>query len=305
MEYKYKYPIDLQVNGFLGVDFSSPGLTSEKALFAVESLFEHKTGSFLPTIITSDPSTYQRNLRILGQIIEQKKFNDRIPGLHIEGPFISSSPGAVGAHNPDYVRAPSIDFLKQLQEWSGGHIKILTLAAEIPGADKVTEYAVSQGISVFLGHQNASLDDLKRLALSGAKAITHLGNGMPNSVDRHNNVFFYGLAADQLSATIIADGHHLPAHLIQTIIRAKGVEKIAVVSDASPIAGMKPGSYEVMGNKAVLEENGLLHNPQKGCMVGSSATIIQCMDYLKNQNLLNDEQIHKVVYENPLKLLNN
>ncbi len=304
MKHKYPYPIDLQVNGYLGADFSAPGLTKEKVITAFEGIFGHGTGIFLPTITTSEISVYEKNLAILKDVIEMPDFRARIPGLHVEGPFISSEPGAVGAHIPEYVRPPSVDFLKQLQDWSGGHVKILTLAAELPGADKVAEYASDQGITVFLGHQNASLEDLKRLAGAGAKAITHLGNGMPNSVDRHNNIFFYGLAVDELSATIITDGHHLPSHLIQTILRAKGIERVIVISDASPIAGMRPGVYDIWGNKAMLEENGLLHNPEKKCMVGSSATIVECIDFLKKQNLLDEDGLSKVVYKNPLKLLN-
>jgi N-acetylglucosamine-6-phosphate deacetylase len=148
------------------------------------------------------------------------------------------------------------------------------------------------------------LSDLERLADSGAKAITHLGNGMPNMVDRHNNILLYGLACDKLAAAIITDGHHLPAHLIKTIIRVKGIDSIIVISDTSPIAGMPPGKYQVLDNEAILEKNGHLHNLQKNCMVGSFSTIVECIKYLNSLSLLTKQQLKKVAYSNPLKLIN-
>jgi N-acetylglucosamine-6-phosphate deacetylase len=295
--------IDLQVNGYIGVDFSSPVLNEADFLKACTKLVKHGADAFLPTVITSSEELYKRNLSLIARVSENAEIKNHILGIHAEGPFISSKYGAVGAHNPELARKPDIDFLKKMQEWANGKIKIITIAAELPNAEKVCEYAARTGISVFLGHQDAQLSDLERLAGAGAKAITHLGNGMPNMVNRHDNILQYGLACDKLAATIITDGHHLPAHLITTIIKAKGIDKIAVISDASPIAGMPPGNYQVLGNNAILEENGYLHNPEKKCMVGSSATIVECAKYLDSLGILTKEQLEKTVYHNPLRLI--
>ncbi|HBG77618.1 MAG TPA: hypothetical protein DDW84_02045 [Phycisphaerales bacterium] len=295
---------DLQVNGYAGVDFSSSELSESDFVSACAKLVKHGVNAFLPTVITSSEAVYKRNLSLIARMSENVEIKKHILGIHAEGPFISNKSGAVGAHNPEWTKEPDIDFLKKMQEWSNGRIKILTIAAELPNAEKLCEYATQTGISVFLGHQDAQLSDLERLADAGAKAITHLGNGMPNMVNRHDNILQYSLACDKLTATIITDGHHLPSHLIKTIIKAKGIEKIAIISDASPVAGMPPGKYQISGNDAVLEENGLFHNPTKNCMVGSSATMVECIKYMDSLGILTKEQLQKVVYHNPLKLIN-
>jgi N-acetylglucosamine-6-phosphate deacetylase len=296
--------IDLQVGGYIGVDFSSPDLNEPDFIKACINLIEHGTYAFLPTVITSSEEVYKRNLTLIAMASENAEIKNHILGIHAEGPFISNKLGAVGAHNPDLTKEPDIEFLKKMQVWSNGKIKILTIAAELPNAEKLCRYATKNNISVFLGHQDAKLPDLERLADAGAKAITHLGNGMPNMVNRHDNILHYSLACDKLAATIITDGHHLPAHLIKTIIKAKGIDNIAIISDVSPIAGMPPGKYHVSGNDAILEENGYLHNPEKKCMVGSSATIVECVRYIDSLNILTKEQLQKAVYHNPLRLIN-
>ncbi|MFA5292329.1 MAG: hypothetical protein WC496_04755 [Phycisphaerae bacterium] len=296
--------IDLQVNGYMGVDFSSPDLNEADFTKACEKLVKHGVTAFLPTVITSSEKLYRKNLPIIARASERAEFKKHILGIHIEGPFISKLPGSVGAHNPKWTRKPDIDFLNKMQDWADGKIKILTMAAELPGAAKLCEYAGKKGINVFLGHQNAQLSDLEKMAKAGAKAITHFGNAVPNMIDRHNNILLYGLACDKLAATIITDGHHLPAHLIKTIIRVKGIENIAVISDASPIAGLPPKRYRTLGNEVILEENGYLHNPKKKCLVASSSTIVECVKYLDSLSFLTKQQIKKITYDNPLKLIN-
>ncbi len=295
--------IDLQVNGYMGVDFSSPRLTESDFIYACQKMIKHGVTAFLPTIITSSENVYKKNLSLIAKASEEPELKKHILGIHAEGPFISKEPGAVGAHNPKWTKKTDIEFFKKMQEWANGKIKILTIAAELPNAVKLCKYACKNNICVFLGHQNAQLSDLEKLADAGAKAVTHLGNGMPNMVNRHDNILQYGLACDKLAATIITDGHHLPAYLIKTIIRAKGVDKVTVISDASPIAGMPPGKYNVLGNEAVLEKNGHLHNPKKNCLVGSSATLVECSKYLNKLNILTSRQLKKVVYNNPLRLI--
>ena len=295
--------VDLQVNGYKGVDFSSPELSTQDFTSACQQLLDHGTAAFLPTIITSSLETYERNLPLMAQVMATDAFNNRLLGFHIEGPFISSQPGAVGAHNPTWVQQPSPKLLDQLQTWSDGRIKYLTIAAEAKGAAELTRHAVGMGITVSLGHQMATAKDLHSLANAGAKVLTHLGNGMPNLVDRHHNQIQIGMAQDALAAMIITDGHHLPDDLIKNIIRTKGVDRVIVTSDASPLAGMKPGHYEASGNRVVLEASGLLHNPEKQCMVGSSSTMLECMNYLASLNILSLEALCQLGFYGPLSLL--
>lgn len=295
--------IDLQVNGYQGVDFSDSRLSVDACAKACRALLSHGTAAFLPTVITSDAATYRRNLAILAEIIEDNAFKGKVLGIHAEGPFISRLTGAVGAHNPAYVKKPSLKFFEKMQKWAKGHIRLVTLAAEVKGAAELTRELVRQGVVVSLGHQMASYEDLVRLADAGAATITHLGNGMPNLADRHRNILLAGLAEDRLTAMIIADGHHLPAFVVKTILRVKGAGKTIVTSDASPIAGCEPGVYKVLGNRAVLRPDGLLYNPEKMCLVGSSFTMLECMNWLLKQKLLSPEDALQVGFVNPLKMI--
>jgi len=295
--------VDLQVNGFIGVDFSSPDLSEEQFTRACRALLSKGTAAFLATIITSPVAVYRRNLQLIAAAMRREEFQGRILGIHVEGPFISREPGAVGAHNPAYARDPDIELLRQLNEWASGSIRALTLAAELDRADEVTRFAVSQGITVSVGHTLAGEADLERLAQAGATALTHLGNGVPNMLPRHENPIWAGLANDALTAMIIADGHHLPRPVLKTMIRAKGVARTVVVSDASPIAGLSPGRYTTLGNEVVLEESGLLHNPEKQCLVGSSATMLRCMNHLASLGFLSMEDLLEIGFFNPLRLI--
>ncbi len=296
--------VDLQVNGHKGVDFSGPDLTEEKIVFTCQELFNAGTAAFLPTLITSGEDIYEKNLPLISTVMTKPEFKGKLLGIHLEGPFISSESGAVGAHDPGKVCHPSISHLDKLCKLAGGQVRLITIAAESTGATELTKHAIENGITVSLGHQAANENNLKCLAIAGAKAITHLGNGMPNLVNRHGNPLIAGLAEDGLAAMIITDGHHLPASLIKIILRTKGISKTIITSDASPLAGMPAGNYKAWGSDVVLENNGLLHNPQKECLAGSSATMLECMNYLASLGLLGEQELLKVGFSNPLELIN-
>jgi len=295
--------VDLQVNGYKGVDFSSRDLTTADFMRASGQLLEAGTTAFLPTMITSPQAVYKHNLPIIAKVMQSREFHGRLLGIHLEGPFISPEEGVCGAHNPAWIRTPDIDYLKQLIEWADGKVVLITIAAELKGAEQLAQYAVEQKIAVSLGHQMASEKDLNRLVHAGAVSLTHLGNGVPAMLPRHENPIWAGLAEDRLVAMIITDGHHLPASVIKTIIRSKGPGRCIVVSDSAPLAGLGPGSYETLGHKVVLEEGGRLHDPATGYLVGSSATMLQCMNHLSSLNLMSLDELVTMGFYNPLKLI--
>ncbi|MCD6288091.1 MAG: N-acetylglucosamine-6-phosphate deacetylase [Candidatus Hydrogenedentes bacterium] len=295
--------VDLQVNGYGGVDFSGEGLRSDDFADACRRLLNSGTSAFLPTVITSADEVYRQNLPILADAIERPEFRGRLLGVHIEGPFISPCDGARGAHTAAWVRPPDTDYLDTLIEWSRGTIKLITIAAELDGAAELARHAVSRGITVSLGHQMAGYEAVDELARAGATALTHLGNGAPATTPRHDNPIWAGLANDGLTAMLITDGHHLPAHLIKTFARVKGASRLIVTSDAAPLAGLPPGRYRTLGNDVVLDETGKLYNPHTGFLVGSSSTMIQCMNYLASLDLLSPADLIEVGYFNPLRLI--
>jgi len=295
--------VDLQVNGYRGINFSDINLTREDYIRACRGVLEAGTTAFLPTIITSPPEVYEHNLPIVAAVMEAEEFCGRLLGFHIEGPFISSQAGARGAHKPEWTRKPDVDYLDRIIDLAGDKVKLLTISAELDGAEQLARHATSRGITVSLGHQMATDEDLRRLVEAGATALTHLGNGVPTMLNRHENPIWAGLANDDLVAMIIPDGHHLPPAVLKTIIRAKGVERCVVVSDASSLSGLAPGTYDFLGEKIVLDENGRLYDPKTGYLAGSSSTIAECMNYLASLDVLGTDELAEMGFYSPLRLI--
>lgn len=295
--------VDLQINGYFGVDFSDPALTEEMFLRTADHIFQSGTALFLPTIVTSPKEVYLRNLEIMRKAAETHGLLKQIPGVHLEGPFISPEPGAVGAHNPAFVLKPDCAFFNEIMDRSEGYVRILTVAAEAEGVDALIRLAVSRGVVVSCGHQLANTDQIFAAAAAGAKLLTHLGNGCPNLINRHRNMIWAGMACDDLTAMIITDGHHLPGEVVKCILRAKGPENVIVTSDAAPIAGLPPGRYRTLGNEVVLEPSGLLRSLDKDCLAGSSACMKDCVKFLSSLGILTDEEIEMVSCSNPLQMI--
>ncbi len=295
--------VDLQVNGFKGADFSGAELSADGFATACREILNSGTSAFLPTLVSSRAEVYRQNLPIIANVVRQEEFAGRVLGIHLEGPFISGADGARGAHDERWVRHCDIEYLRQLLDWAGGQVRLLTVAAGIDGVEELIELAISEGVTVSLGHHMADPAAIERAVAAGACALTHLGNGVPATLDRYDNPIWAGLANDDVSAMIITDGHHLPDSVIKAFVRVKGIERIIVTSDAAPIAGMLPGRYETLNNVVVLDESGRLYNPQTGYMVGSSATMLDCMNYLASLRMLTVEELVQVGFDNPLKLI--
>ena len=294
---------DLQVNGYKGIDYSSPELTEESFIGSCHELINAGTGIFLPTIITSSEELYKRNLQLIDKAIVKGKLSDHIPGLHIEGPFISAENGARGAHTLEWVRPADPVLFEKIIEWSGNRVRLLTLASEVHGAAGLTGLAVSKGILVSLGHTHATKNEMLTVVGQGATLVTHLGNGIAKILNRQENPIINALANDELTAMIITDGFHVTADMIKVILKIKGVSNTIIVSDQSPVAGFPPGKYFTLGNNIVLEENGYLHNPQAGVMVGSSRTLLQCVNHFLSLKLAGIEDAIKMAFQNPLSLV--
>ena len=295
--------VDLQVNGYKGINFSDRNLTQDDFVLACRGVLEAGTTAFLPTMLTCPAEVYEHNLPVMAAVLQSEEFRGRLLGIHIEGPFISAQDGARGGHNPQWTAKPDVAYLDKLIGWADGNVKLLTMSAELEGARKLAQHAASRGITVSLGHQMAGEEDLCRLVRAGAVSLTHLGNGVPAMLPRHENPIWAGLANDDLVAMIITDGHHLPTSVLKTIIRAKGTDRCVVVSDASSPAGLGAGTYEVLGDKVVLEDTGKLYDPATGYLAGSSSTMLECMNHLASLDLVSPDELVAMGFYNPLKLI--
>ena len=261
----------------------------------------------MPTIITSPLETYQHNLPIIADVIDTFT-NPGILGIHLEGPFISKEPGAVGCHPAKYTLLPSIDLLKEWQLLARGHIVLITIAAELKGSQELCTWATNNNIAVSLGHQLATAQDVKQLVECGATLCTHLGNGMPNMIHRHQNPIWTSLAEDRLTCMIITDGEHLPIDAVVAMIRAKGTSGIVVTSDAAPVAGLPDGSYK-WGSTPVRCLSGKVCHATLPCLAGSGSLMMECMNVLagiktsKQGWLLELDDLIRVSCDNPLNVL--
>ncbi|MBI2441481.1 MAG: N-acetylglucosamine-6-phosphate deacetylase [Lentisphaerae bacterium] len=295
--------IDLQINGFKGVDFSAPDLSLEQVRFVTQELLKAGTVAYCPTVVTGVPDNIRHSLATLAQARHDPELKPHLMGIHMEGPFISPVEGARGAHPPDYILKPDVATFQRFQEWAEGQIILLTLAPEVPGAQALIRYASRSGIIVALGHHHAEDNLLAEAVENGAEVCTHLGNGLPILINRHQNPLWWQLTCDELHATFITDGHHLPADFIKVALRCKNVARFIVVSDATHLAGLPPGDYDFHGQQVTLAPNGRIAFRDTPYLAGSSATMLDCMNHLAALKLLTEVELRKVGFANPLRLL--
>ena len=297
--------VDLQVNGYAGVDFNAPGLSVEAVKIVTDRLAADGTAAFMPTLVTGDPETMIETIRtVVGARRRYAECRRAILGLFLEGPFISPEQGAVGTHPVEWVRPPDIALFGRFQDAADGLVKMVNVAAEIPGMPDFVRAVSAQGVVVSLGHQMAtSPAQLEPCLSAGAKAFTHLGNGIPNVVGRHDNIVFTALVEDRASVMFIPDGHHLPDTMLKLYCRAVPARRLIAVSDSQYPAGMPPGEYEVCGAHARLEESGLLWNPARNCLVGATTPISKMMRLLSERVGLSPEELRAVGRDNALNLI--
>ena len=236
--------LDIQVNGYRGIDYSGAGLEGADVTRMAGFLAVSGTTRHVPTIITNSRERILRNLEIIaGAVSSVPGLAAAIPGIHLEGPFICRDEGPRGAHDPRYVRDPS---LAEFEEWiaaSRGLLRMVTLAPELDGALELIEEGVRRGVVMAIGHTAASGDRIARAVAAGASLSTHLGNGSHATVPRLRNYLWEQLGADGLAASVIADGFHLPESVLKVFARAKGLERLVLVSDVASLGGSEPGAY--------------------------------------------------------------
>jgi N-acetylglucosamine-6-phosphate deacetylase len=244
--------IDLQVNGFAGVDFNDPRAPLEDIGRSIRALFATGVTRFYPTVITAAPQDMVDALRNLARARDALAEGEAIGGFHVEGPHISPEDGPRGAHPRAWTRPPDFDEFRRWQEATDRGIRIVTLAPEWPEAPSYIEKIVEQGVVAAIGHTGADAGEIAAAVSAGATLSTHLGNAAYSMLPKISNCIWEQLAEDRLMADFIVDGVHLPESFLKAALRAKGVARSVLITDAVAPAGRPPGRYRLGGQEVEL-----------------------------------------------------
>jgi N-acetylglucosamine-6-phosphate deacetylase len=292
---------DLQVNGYAGVDFNRDNLTVDDLQQACAKLKQDGVQGILATIITADMSQMIKRLQRIVQLREQNPLiREIIYGIHLEGPFLNKEAGYRGAHNPKWIFDGNTELMKKLLDAADGLTRIVTLAPEVDQEFLVTKMLAVDGIVVSVGHSNASMEVLNGALDNGLTMFTHLGNGCPVNMDRHDNIIQRVLSLkDKIWKTFIADGFHIPLFALKNYLELAGGEKSIIITDAMAAASAIPGKYALGELELEVGSDGIVRRPDELYFSGSSITMQKSRQILLNRLNLSNDAINKMQYDNP------
>lgn len=279
--------VDLQVNGFMGINLNDFHLTIDNIEKISVEMGRFGVTTFYPTLITNDISILKNHLSLIAEVYNNpKNIYTNIGGIHLEGPFISPEQGPRGAHPLKFILPPDWKLFESLQKAAKGLIKIITISPEYEESISFIEKCVASGVVVAIGHTAATPEQIKNAVNAGASLSTHLGNGSHMLLHRHHNYIWQQLAEDDLWASIIADGFHLPENLLKLFFKLKS-NKVFLVSDTTNFAGLPPGIYSsTIGNEVVLDSSGKLSmKSNTECLAGSAKSLLENIQFITQKKL--------------------
>ncbi|MGD0299628.1 MAG: amidohydrolase family protein [Bryobacteraceae bacterium] len=294
--------IDLQVNGFTGVDYNSPQATQEEIARSIRALLQTGVTRFYPTVITGSPQDMSGALSNLAAAKEAMWEGAAMEAFHLEGPYISPDDGPRGAHPVRWVRSPDLDEFQRFQEAARGNIRLVTLAPEWPAAPRFIETLVREGIVVSIGHTRATSDEIAAAVSAGATLSTHLGNGAHAILPRHPNYIWDQLADDRLAASFIVDGIHLAPAFLKVALRAKGLERSLLVTDAVMPAGCAPGQYKLGEVDVELHPDGSVRLQGGTRLAGSALRMDRALQNVMQIAGLNLREAITLATRNPARI---
>ena len=295
--------IDIQINGYMGVDFGNPDLDINDLHKVVKSLWKEGVTTFFPTVISANHEKLIKCFTALSQAFDDPDISPSIPGFHLEGPYISPVKGFRGAHLEKYIRPPDWEEFLQYQKAARNKILLVTVAPEIDGAIPFIHKCTESGIITSLGHHNGTAEIIRQATDAGARISTHLGNGCANMINRHLNPLWPQLADSRLTPTIIVDGYHLTREEVQVFYKVKGADNTILVSDAVDLAGLEPGEYIRDGRKVVLTPN-VVRFPAENVLAGAASPISSCVENIMRFTQCNLGQAIDMASANPARMFN-
>jgi N-acetylglucosamine-6-phosphate deacetylase len=297
--------VDLQVNGFAGVDFNAGRDLDAAAMDrALAAMLETGVTLCLPTIITAVPGVMRERLLALDAAVSASALGPAMcPGYHIEGPFLNPGDGYAGCHPAAAMTVPDEGFLVRLEAGLDRPILLVTLAPELPGSLPFIRRARAAGKLVAVGHSAAGPAVLATAAAAGAGLSTHLGNGLPGVLPKLDNTLMAQLAEDGLAASFIADGIHLPPHALKVMLRAKGAARCLLVTDATAAAAAPAGCYAFAGMAIERFADGSVRVPGGRSLAGSSLCLDQAVRTLAAWGIATPAEALALAADRPLAVL--
>ena len=261
---------DVQVNGYAGVDFQQDHLSADDLLRATHGLRAAGCARFLLTLITDEWPKLTARLRHLVAVRAQSaELKSAIAGWHIEGPFLSERPGFHGAHDPALMLDPTPEHIRELRALTGQDPLLLTIAPERNGALEAIRLAASLGIKVSLGHTDAAAEILARAVTAGATMFTHLANGCPRELDRHDNILWRVCETPGLTPSFIPDRIHVSPAPFRVLHRTLN-GRAFYTTDAMAAAGAGPGNFSFGKMQLEVGADQIVRLPGKTNFAGSA-----------------------------------
>ena len=269
--------IDVHIHGAGGCDTMDGTVESINTI--AKTIVEHGTTSFTPTTMTVAAEDIRKSMKVIKKLKEEGTEGANVLGAHLEGPFIS--PKAIGAQNPNFLLAPSVENYNKIVGDYGDAVVSITMAPEVEGAKELIKYLSDNGVTVSMGHTKATYDEAIEGIKCGACHSTHLYNAMTPFTHREPGVVGATFDTDITTETI-SDGIHISYPALRTAYKQKGTDKVLLVSDAMEACGMPDGQYS-LGGQDVIVKNGAARLLD-GTLAGSVLTLDKAVKNIYNNS---------------------
>jgi N-acetylglucosamine-6-phosphate deacetylase len=296
--------VDLQVNGYAGVDFNTADLEADALDHALHAMLSDGVTCCLPTLITAREDELAARLAALDRAVARSRLGPlMVPGYHLEGPFLNPAEGYAGCHPRSAMVDPDPALVARLLTGLARPVMLLTLAPERPAAETLVRWARDRNILLAMGHTAADAATVERAAGWGVALSTHLGNALPQPQPKFLNPLMAQLTEDRLSASFIADGIHIPPAALKVLLRAKGLGRSVLVTDGTAASAAPAGLYDFAGMRIEHAADGSVRVPGSSILAGSALRLDQAVHNIAAWGLASPDEAMDLASGNPTALL--
>jgi N-acetylglucosamine-6-phosphate deacetylase len=297
--------VDLQINGFAGIDFQKEKLSASELIHATSALEKSGCSKFFFTLITNEWDIMTERLARAKELRDKHpKLKQAIAGWHIEGPFLSSETGYCGAHPPNLMLKATVERLTKIRKITEKDPVLLTMAPEIEGGLSAFSKARELGFRVSIGHTNAPDNIIRRVTAGGSTGFTHLGNGCPAELKRDDNILWRALENQSLTYSLIPDRWHVSPALFRIIHKLINNKSIYYTTDAMAAADSPPGKYQFGHLELEVGLEKIVKLPGTNNLAGSALTPINCIRFASEMLRCDWQEIWKNYSNIPAEFMN-